>query len=65
MAFRRWQWPAKIHSPRRLARLEVRNLRGLVRQVLAWGLEAELTEPAEGRAMACEMLRPLVKEVAP
>ncbi len=58
----------------RLARLEVRNLRGLVRQALAWGLEAELTEPAEGRAMACEMLAPLAtppaaaataKEVAP
>jgi proteasome accessory factor B len=43
----------------RLARLEVRNLRGLVRQALAWGLEAELTEPAEGRAMAREMLAPL------
>lgn len=40
----------------RLARLEVRNLRGLVRQALAWGLEAELVEPAEGRALAREML---------
>jgi proteasome accessory factor B len=43
----------------RLARLPVRNLRGLVRQALAWGLEAELVEPAEGRAMAREILAPL------
>lgn len=40
----------------RLARLAVRNLRGIVRQALAWGPEAELVEPAEGRAMAREML---------
>jgi proteasome accessory factor B len=40
----------------RIARLAVRNLRGLVRQVLAWGPEAELLEPAEGRAMAREIL---------
>ncbi len=40
----------------RLARLAVRNLRGLVRQALAWGPEAELLEPAEGRAMAHEIL---------
>jgi proteasome accessory factor B len=40
----------------RVARLEVRNLRGLVRQALAWGLEAELVEPTEGRAMARELL---------
>ena len=40
----------------RLARLAVRNLRGLIRQVLAWGPEAELLEPAEGRAMAREIL---------
>ncbi len=33
----------------RVARLEVRNLRGLVRQILAWGPETELVEPAEGR----------------
>lgn len=45
----------------RLARLEVRNLRGLVRQVLAWGLEAELVEPAAGRAMAREILAPLAR----
>jgi proteasome accessory factor B len=43
----------------RLAALEVRNLRGLVRQALAWGLEAELVEPAEGRALARELLAPL------
>lgn len=40
----------------RVARLEVRNLRGLVRQVLAWGPEAELTSPEDGRAMAREIL---------
>jgi len=40
----------------RVARLEVRNLRGLVRQALAWGPEAELVEPAEGRRMAREIL---------
>lgn len=40
----------------RVARLEARNLRGLVRQVLAFGPEAELVEPAEGRALAREML---------
>jgi proteasome accessory factor B len=42
---------------RRTFRLEVRNLRGLVRQALAWGPEAELVEPPEGRAMALEILR--------
>jgi proteasome accessory factor B len=42
---------------RRTFRLEVRNLRGLVRQALAWGPEAELLEPPEGRAMALEILR--------
>jgi predicted DNA-binding transcriptional regulator YafY len=40
----------------RMARLEVRNLRGLVRQALAWGPEAELVSPEEGRAMAREIL---------
>ncbi|MGC4000479.1 MAG: WYL domain-containing protein [Anaeromyxobacter sp.] len=40
----------------RLARLEVRNLRGLVRQALAWGPNAELVAPAEGRALAREIL---------
>jgi proteasome accessory factor B len=50
---------ARITGPAggaRVARLAVRNLRGLVRQALAWGPEAELLEPAEGRAMAREML---------
>jgi predicted DNA-binding transcriptional regulator YafY len=40
----------------RIARLEVRNVRGLVRQALAWGPEAEVIEPAEARAIACEIL---------
>ncbi len=40
----------------RVARVEVRNLRGLVRQALAWGPEAEVTAPPEGRAMAREIL---------
>lgn len=43
----------------RVGRLEVRNLRGLVRQALAWGPEAELVEPPEGRAMAREILAEL------
>ncbi len=41
----------------RHAALEVRNLEGLVRQVLAWGPEAEIVEPDEGRVIAREMLR--------
>lgn len=41
---------------RRVCRLDVRNLRGLVRQALAWGPEAELIEPADGRALALEIL---------
>jgi proteasome accessory factor B len=41
---------------RKTLRLEVRNLRGLVRQALAWGPEAELIEPAEGRKQALEIL---------
>jgi predicted DNA-binding transcriptional regulator YafY len=40
----------------RVAKLEIRNLRGLVRQALAWGPEAELVAPEEGRAMAREIL---------
>jgi predicted DNA-binding transcriptional regulator YafY len=40
----------------RVAALEVRNLRGLVRQVLAWGPDAELVEPEAGRKMALEIL---------
>jgi predicted DNA-binding transcriptional regulator YafY len=43
----------------RLATLAVRNLRGLVRQCLAWGPDAELLSPAEGRAMAREILADL------
>lgn len=43
----------------RVARLDVRNLRGLVRQALAWGPEAELVDPPEGRAMAREILAAL------
>jgi proteasome accessory factor B len=50
-------------------RLDVRNLPGLVRQALAWGPEAELLEPAEGRALARGMLEgltaSLAREVAP
>jgi proteasome accessory factor B len=44
---------------RRVARLEVRNLRGLVRQALAWGPEAEIVEPEDGRALAREILAAL------
>jgi predicted DNA-binding transcriptional regulator YafY len=40
----------------RVARLEVRNLRGLVRQALAWGPEAELLEPEDARGLAREIL---------
>ncbi|HET9594052.1 MAG TPA: WYL domain-containing protein [Anaeromyxobacteraceae bacterium] len=40
----------------RVARLVVRNLRGLVRQALAWGPEAEVVEPPEARQLAREML---------
>lgn len=40
----------------RVARLEVANLRGLVRQALAWGPEAEVIEPEDGRAIAREIL---------
>ena len=43
----------------RLATFEIRNLDGLVRQALAWGPEAELLEPAEGRATARAILEPL------
>lgn len=53
----------------RLATLTVRNLDGLVRQVLAWGDGAELVAPPEGRARAGAMLArlaaALAKEVAP
>jgi proteasome accessory factor B len=53
----------------RLAALPVRNLDGLVRQVLAWGEEAELVSPPEGRALARAILArlsvALSREVAP
>jgi proteasome accessory factor B len=53
----------------RTGRLEVRYLPGLVRQALAWGPEAELLEPEDGRAMARDMLdglsARLAREVAP
>ncbi|WP_242352114.1 MULTISPECIES: YafY family protein [unclassified Anaeromyxobacter] len=48
----------------RVARLDVRNLRGLVRQALAWGPEAELVAPDEGRAMAREILSAVHASVA-
>jgi len=41
---------------RREARLQVRNLDGLVRQVLAWGPDAELVAPPEGRQRAHAIL---------
>lgn len=43
----------------RVARLTVCNLRGLVRQALAWGPDAELIDPEEGRTMAREILASL------
>ena len=43
----------------RVARLVVRNLRGLVRQALAWGPEAEILDPLEARKMARDMLTEL------
>ncbi len=43
----------------RLATLSVRNLDGLVRQVLAWGEGAELLSPPEGRAQARAILAAL------
>ncbi len=49
----------------RVARLGVRNLRGLVRQALAWGPEAELVEPEDGRAMAREILAGLRARLGP
>jgi proteasome accessory factor B len=48
----------------RVARLVVRNLGGLVRQALAWGPEAELVEPADGREMAREILAALSARMA-
>jgi predicted DNA-binding transcriptional regulator YafY len=43
-------------SGARVARLPVRNLRGLVRQALAWGPEAEVVDPPEARGIAREIL---------
>ena len=52
--------PAAEHSREldgsRVAKVRVRNLRGLVRQALAWGPDAELVAPPEGRAMARDIL---------
>ncbi|HEX9050338.1 MAG TPA: WYL domain-containing protein [Anaeromyxobacter sp.] len=48
-------------SGARVARLEVRNLRGLARQALAWGPEAELVDPPEGRAAAREILASMME----
>ena len=48
-------WSAEPDGSR-TGRVDVRNLAGLVRQVLAWGPEAELAEPEDGRAMARRML---------
>jgi predicted DNA-binding transcriptional regulator YafY len=44
----------------RVAQLVVRNLDGLVRQCLAWGPEAELVEPVDGRERARDILASLV-----
>jgi proteasome accessory factor B len=52
-------------SGARIARLPVRNLRGLVRQALAWGPDAELLVPEQGRALAREILAAMSKEVRP
>jgi predicted DNA-binding transcriptional regulator YafY len=48
-----------------VARLPARNLRGLVRQALAWGREAEVVEPAEARAIAREILASLLERSTP
>jgi proteasome accessory factor B len=48
----------------RQAVLQVRNLDGLVRQVLAWGDEAELLAPPEGRARARAILDGLAASLA-
>ncbi len=41
----------------RLARFVIRNTDGLVRQCLAWGVEAELLEPAEAREAALAVVQ--------
>jgi proteasome accessory factor B len=48
-------------SGARVAHLRVRNLRGLVRQALAWGPDAEVIEPGDARAMAREILASVVR----
>jgi proteasome accessory factor B len=48
----------------RVARLVVRNLRGLVRQALAWGPEAEVLEPPEARQLAREILAGVADRLA-
>ena len=62
------RWTAELDGSA-TGRLEVRNLPGLVRQALAWGPEAELLEPADGRDLARRMLdalsASLAREVAP
>ena len=45
----------------RVATVDVRNVRGLVRQALAWGPEAEVTSPPEARAMVREILASVVE----
>jgi predicted DNA-binding transcriptional regulator YafY len=50
---------------RREARLPVRNLDGLVRQVLAWGPGAELVAPEEGRQRARAILEAAAAAHAP
>jgi len=57
------KWTAEADGSQ-TGRLDVRNLPGLVRQVLAWGPETELLEPEDGRAMAREMLGVLAGKLA-
>lgn len=45
------------------ATLKVRNLEALVRQVLSFGLEAELVRPEEGRAIARRILERMANEL--
>ncbi len=49
----------------RVARLVVRNVRGLVRQALAWGPEAEVLDPLDARTMARDMLTELAMRLGP
>jgi predicted DNA-binding transcriptional regulator YafY len=50
---------------RREARLAVRNLDGLVRQVLAWGPAAELVSPPRGREQARAILDAVAAALGP